>query len=119
MTQSRVSQVSRLFELLCAMERDLGLCAYSDDERRIIYALADLGEIGHAVPSRLIKEHAFCSEISTPTFYRVLKRLTDAGVILVPDGCKTGKYTLSRHLESRRRDPGLPDSDQNRLVCSA
>jgi|GEM_PF-157702 len=114
MVGSRISQVSRLYELLCAMERDLGLGTCSEEERRIIYALADLAAVGEEVPSRSLKDHPFCTDISAPTFYRALKRLTEAGTICVPDGRKTGAYILSERLEPVADRASASSTDRSR-----
>ena len=89
-------QACKLFDLLNCIETDLGLSCWSEDERRIIYALVDLGKNGQHVPSRSVREHLFCRNIATPTFYRALRKLTDSGKIRVPNGRKAGVYVLCK-----------------------
>ncbi|MBK1636509.1 hypothetical protein CKO19_12285 [Rhodovulum adriaticum] len=90
-----MAQLSKLYELLSAMERDLGMDQLSGEERRIVYAMSEMADADAEISSRDLREHAFCRDISTPTYYRALKRLTARGMLTVPRGRKTGAYRLT------------------------
>ena len=99
MVISRISYISKLKELIASMERDLGLVRFSNDELNVIYALTVMsGESAGGVRSSDLKSHVLCDTISSPTFYRIPRRLLDRGAVIRSGELKTGTYKLSEPL---------------------
>lgn len=88
--------LARLAEQISSLERQLGLGGYSEDERRILYAMSALAEgADAAVRSSAVKEHALCQRISNPTFYRALKSLIDRGAVARSSAARMGSYQIT------------------------
>ncbi len=79
------------------MERDLGFNDFTEAERLVVAAICALqgkAADGGFVKSGDIRAHTLCAEVSTPTFFRALKQLTDNQTLIMPDGRKKGLYRL-------------------------
>lgn len=97
MKDRQISQLSNLYGLLASMEAEMGLGVLTEDERKILYAMSELGAGGADVSSNSVKAHEYCSDITSPTFYRALKRLSERDLIAVASGRKSGRYHLKRY----------------------
>ncbi|SFK89991.1 hypothetical protein [Shimia haliotis] len=96
MSKDDICNLAKPQELVFAMERDLGLDRFSNDEKKVIYALTKMREQElFEVPSSNIMHHDLCATISKPTFYHCLKRLVDDGAIVRSGSVRSGLYRLS------------------------
>lgn len=102
MRERQLTQLSNLYGLLASMEAQLGLVDLTEDEKKILYALTELSPEGSDVASNSVKAHEYCSDISSPTFYRALKRLTERDFIAVAEGRKAGLYHLTKRSASQQ-----------------
>lgn len=100
MKDRQMMQLSSLYGLLASMEAEMGLGTLTEDEKKILYAMSELGPDGSDVSSNRVKEHDYCNDISSPTFYRALKRLSERNFIAVAAGRKAGRYHLTRYQNS-------------------
>lgn len=81
------------------LEEKLGFKGLTSNERRILYAIADIicasPETSSAVTSE-IKMHNACKRISYPTFSRALRRLTEDGFLTKESGqsVRDHRYTI-------------------------
>lgn len=98
----QLEQFVRLKSVLFEMEESLGLKDVSAREIRVLCAIVDLrsqrqaGEVGEAVGTDEVREHAWCRDMALPTFYRAMKGLAERKLITrTPDRGKTQRYTVS------------------------
>ncbi|MDA8654304.1 hypothetical protein N9M50_04170 [Alphaproteobacteria bacterium] len=96
MKSNDLAVFGKLMGLLVDMERDLGLSALSDPERRVLGAItAVTTDAQDTINSKDIKTAPICKDLADATYYRALKGLTDSGFISVIEGRKTGIYKLN------------------------
>lgn len=107
MRERQLTQLSNLYGLLASMEAQRGLVDLTEDEKKILYALTELSPDGLDVPSNSVKAHEYCNDISSPTFYRALKRLTERDFIAVAEGRKAGLYHLTQRNVSQQDSPDI------------
>ncbi len=96
MKPNKLAVFGKLMGLLADMERDLGLNALSEPERRVLGAITTMStNAKDTINSKDIKTAPICKDLADATYYRALKGLTDNGFIRVVDGRKTGIYKLN------------------------
>lgn len=89
----------KLREMLLEMEQDIGLDDLTASERDVLLAASDLTSApDDIIGSGQIRDHRLVSRMAQATFQRALRRLVAHGFLERPEGFKSKKYVVCRHL---------------------
>ena len=93
--RENLKKLAQLKAVILGMEKDFGLSNMTEQERRILSAMSELGaQDDSLVSSKALRNSLYCADLSAPTYHRALKSLLDKGLLQPPEGRKTGVYRL-------------------------
>ena len=93
--RENLKKLAQLKAVILGMEKDFGISEMTEQERRILSAMSELGHSDDSlVSSKALRNSLYCADLSAPTYHRALKSLLDQHLIRPAEGRKTGLYRL-------------------------
>ena len=87
----------QLREMICGLEKDMGLSEMLPLERDVIVVIGTIGETEEReVKTEEIIAHPLMAGVPRSSMHRALRNLQNRGVIRHPTGRKTGLYVITR-----------------------
>ena len=87
-------ELAVLRNLLCEMEREIGLRRLSDVQRDVYYAACLLTEHAPSAHVEALRSHPVACDVSRPTFYRAMRELIGQGYLAADGEGRTGMYRV-------------------------
>ena len=95
MKRENLKKLAQLKAVILGMEKDFGLDDLTEQERRILSAMSEIGTTDDSlVSSKALRNSLYCIDLSAPTYHRALKALLDKQYLKPAEGRKTGLYRL-------------------------
>ena len=95
MKRENLKKLAQLKAVILGMEKDFGLADLTEQERRILSAMSEIGSSDDSlVSSKALRNSLYCADLSAPTYHRALKALLDKQYLKPAEGRKTGLYRL-------------------------
>jgi len=74
MKRENLKKLAQLKAVILGMEKDFGLDDLTEQERRILSAMSEIGTGDDSlVSSKAVRNSLYCADLSAPTYHRALK----------------------------------------------